>query len=85
VDITFPATGDAATTTILNYDLQAYVPVTVTGAVPVKSIDNRADMTVEVVWKDAGGADITGRLTAFAQGADYKAVITLEAKPELLL
>jgi hypothetical protein len=80
-DIAFDKTGDAATTIILNYDLQTYVPAPMDGATPVKKIEDRADMTVTVVWKDAGGNDITATLDTFADDTVYKADITLTTKP----
>jgi hypothetical protein len=76
--ITFNETGPAAVNYVVDYDLQHYVPVPVTGAVPVEDI-TRPDMNVTVVWKDGAGSPVTQPFNSFAQGADYQADITLTA------
>jgi hypothetical protein len=65
---------------ITNYDLQAYVPVPTAGAAVVKVVAGRQDLDASVVWRDAGGNDITGSLTVFEEGAVYQADISLKAK-----
>jgi hypothetical protein len=72
-----PLTGDFV---IVDYNLQAYVPVPVVGAAPVKSVANRGDMDITVVWKDSGGSDITALLGTFAPDAVYQAEISLTVK-----
>jgi hypothetical protein len=72
-----PLTGDIL---IIDYNLQAYVPVPTTGAVAVKGITSRGDMDITVRWKDSGGSDITALLGTFAPDAVYQAEISLTAK-----
>ncbi|MDR2028855.1 MAG: hypothetical protein LBP93_04875 [Treponema sp.] len=82
LSILFPPTQDGNLIhqlVIGNYDLQAYVPVPVTGAAPVKTV-NRGDLDLGVVWKNGTGTDITAGLSAFAAGEVYRAEITLSAK-----
>jgi hypothetical protein len=79
-NIAFAQIGDLVPTTILNYDLQAYIPVPVAVAVPIHTVTTRGDMAVTAVWKDEGGADLGGSFDTFAQGAVYKAEIILTAK-----
>jgi hypothetical protein len=76
VTISFAATGAIA---VENYNLQDYVPVPAAGEKAVKTVD-RNELGVGVVWKDEGGADITGVLDRFALGEVYQAEIILTAK-----
>jgi hypothetical protein len=82
-DIGFGATEPepaGGSVTVLDYDLRHYVPVPVTGAVPVTEITSRADVEVTVVWKNAA-EEILGRAFAVFEGNTvYRAVITLTAK-----
>jgi hypothetical protein len=64
----------------MDYNLQAYVPIPTAGAVPVKNVSTRRDMDISAKWMDILGMDITGSLTEFAEGASYKAEITLRAR-----
>jgi hypothetical protein len=64
---------------ITNYDLQAYVPVPTTGAVPVTEIAGRVDMAGVVNWMNQEGKKITGDFPAFDNGETYQAVIDLTA------
>jgi hypothetical protein len=73
------STGEGAGGSIADYNLQAYVQIPVRGAVPVKTIDSRADMKITVDWK-VGDNPPAGDFTEFIEGAEYTAVITLEAK-----
>jgi hypothetical protein len=73
-------TLDIGDTLISDYNLQAYVPIPIEGAAPVKEINNRADMSVRVVWKDAGGLPLDDSFVAFVLGTVYQADITLTAK-----
>jgi hypothetical protein len=61
--------------TVVDYDLQHYVPVPATGAAPVTEL-TRPDLKVTVQWKDSNGSPITAP-SAFEQGKAYKAEITL--------
>jgi hypothetical protein len=65
---------------ILNYDLQAYVPVPMAGAAPVKNITNREDMDITAAWKDGAGQALGDDFNAFVLGAVYQADITLSVK-----
>ncbi|MDR1596453.1 MAG: hypothetical protein LBR99_01990, partial [Treponema sp.] len=68
---------------IVNYDLQAYIPIPTTGAVPVKTVSSRKDMDITVIWMDGtdeSGTDITESLELFEDGKIYRADITLTAK-----
>jgi hypothetical protein len=65
---------------VLNYDLQCYVPVPVTGAAPVREL-RREGLAVTVQWRDGDGRDLEGAsFTAFGGGTGYQAVITLRAE-----
>jgi hypothetical protein len=76
VTVLFPAT---AFNVIDNYDLQDYVPIPITGQMPVKSITSRADLTVTVEWQDADGIALAS-LSTFQPGTVYKAKIIFAAK-----
>jgi hypothetical protein len=67
---------------VLNYDLQAYVPVPTEGAPPVRDIiTSRMDMAVTAVWKvwNGSGFEVFAG-DAFALGAVYQADITATVK-----
>jgi hypothetical protein len=79
--ISFEATGAAgpeAVDYVVDYDLQHYVPIPVTGAAPVTAV-SRPDLSVAVRWQDERGEDLAG-LSSFVQGARHRAVITLTAR-----
>jgi hypothetical protein len=63
---------------IVDYNLQTYVPVPVTGEEPVQSVTQRGDLKAEVIWK-AGGKDGTPieDLARFEANTVYGAKITL--------
>jgi hypothetical protein len=63
---------------IVDYNLQTYVPVPVTGEEPVQSITQRGDLKAQVIWK-AGGKDgtVIENLTRFEADTVYGAEITL--------
>jgi hypothetical protein len=63
---------------VVDYDLQHYVPVPVTGAAPVTSIA-RADLDVAVQWQDEAGTDIEAP-GYFVEGTVYGAEITVTTK-----
>jgi hypothetical protein len=65
---------------ILNYNLQAYVQAPVRGAAPVKTIANRADMDITVVWKNKDGERLGDDFTVFVRDVVYTADITLTAR-----
>jgi hypothetical protein len=77
--IVFPVTKASDDYYVVDYNLQRYVPVPATGAVPVTAV-NQGDMYVSAVWKDGAGTDITGSLASFQEGVVYHAEITLAAK-----
>jgi hypothetical protein len=65
---------------ILNYDLQAYVPIPVEGGVPIKNVTNRRDMDIIVVWKDENDRVIPEPFNGFVLNTVYKADILLSVK-----
>jgi hypothetical protein len=64
--------------TVLEYNLQAYVPVPTTGAAPVTGA-NRPDLAVSVIWKDTAGAALGEGFGPFIRDTVYQADITLTA------
>jgi hypothetical protein len=74
------STGNKVSLIITNYNLQAYVPVPTTGAVPVKAVGSRVDVAATVVWKNQAGAAVNEPFNAFIEEQVYQADITLTAK-----
>ena len=78
--------------TVVDYDLQHYVPVPVAGAVPVLGV-SRPDLSIAVAWTEAEGEPAQGSARAvagdtvwhapaggtFVEGAAYRANMTLTA------
>jgi hypothetical protein len=56
---------------VSDYNLQAYVPVPVEGALPVKEITNREDMVIHVVRKNTEAQVLDGDFAAFVLGSVY--------------
>jgi hypothetical protein len=65
---------------ILTYDLQTYIPIPVEGTVPVKTVTNRRDIDITVVWKNEDDQAIPEPFDTFVLGTVYKADILLSAK-----
>jgi hypothetical protein len=65
--------------TVLDYDLQHYVPIPVAGAAAVMGL-TRSDLAITVQWKDASGADIDDAPSPFTEDTVYQAEITLTAQ-----
>jgi hypothetical protein len=67
------------TAAIINYDLQAYIPIPTAGALPARTV-NHADLYARAAWsvavEDGFYAPFDG--DSFAQDAMYRADITLE-------
>jgi hypothetical protein len=87
VRVTYNDSNDADFTFITDYNLQSYVPVPIAGEKPVRTVNTREDMTIEVKWKaeDSPGSDNfipidTADTFAFNLGTIYKAEITLATK-----
>jgi hypothetical protein len=81
VTIRFPVTGAevGGEYVVVDYDLQHYVPIPITGARPVTNLI-REDLYAEIVWKIEGAeAPLGGDFTAFTDGVTYQAEITLKA------
>jgi hypothetical protein len=78
-DLIMTRDGNTGISYITDYDLQSYVPIPKTGEGPVTLVNNRGDLEVTVVWKDASGTDIAD-LPAFAANTVYKAAIRLTPK-----
>jgi hypothetical protein len=65
---------------IVDYNLDAYVPIPRIGEAPVVHLDNLEDLEVKVLWKDAGGEPLPS-FAAFEAGTIYQAEIQLTPKP----
>jgi hypothetical protein len=83
--VTYNDSHYADITFVTDYNLQTYVPVPISGESPVRAVNTREDMTIEVIWKveDPPGSDSfnTPINTAdFQLGTRYKAEITLTTK-----
>jgi hypothetical protein len=65
---------------VLDYNLQTYVPIPVTGFPPVFQVDNREELTGEVVWKDESGT-VLPVLETFQPSTVYQADIRFTPKP----
>jgi hypothetical protein len=63
---------------IIDYNLQTYVPVPVTGERPIQFVANRGDLEISVTWI-ADNAEIAD-LQTFAAGTDYSAKIELSPR-----
>ncbi|MDR2631217.1 MAG: carbohydrate-binding domain-containing protein [Spirochaetaceae bacterium] len=72
--------GSAGTTYITDYNLQTYVPIPKTGEKPVILVDNRGDLEVTVVWKDAAGTEIVPPFDTFLTNTMYQAEIKLSPR-----
>ena len=70
-------TPEQSSDTVIDYNLQDYVPIPVTGWVPTTSIVNRLGVTGSVVWKDNTGSNIPA-LSIFEANKVYQAEITLK-------
>ncbi|MFP3090231.1 right-handed parallel beta-helix repeat-containing protein [Treponema sp. TIM-1] len=88
VTVTYHNSDDADITFITDYNLQSYIPVPMAGERPVRAVNTRVDMTVEVTWKAEQSPD-SGTFVniaapdafIFKLGAVYQADISLAAKP----
>lgn len=61
---------------IVDYDLQSYVPVPVSGAAAVQSVSQRGDLEAIVTWKDRTGNELPN-LDTFLPNTVYQAEIKL--------
>ncbi|MFP3090232.1 hypothetical protein LQZ21_07885 [Treponema sp. TIM-1] len=81
VTVTYNNSDDADITFITDYNLQSYVPIPMAGEKPVRTINNRGDMTVEVDWEDPvnSGSFIPAGNYTFDIETVYRSKIRLKA------
>jgi hypothetical protein len=77
-----PSGSNVDANSAINYDLQAYIPVPVTGASPAQAV-NRRDLHVKADWSvtsDKGSTYVPFVGDKFVKDAVYRAAITLEGR-----
>jgi hypothetical protein len=82
ITLRFRATPEKDYTVEVEYNLQRYVPVPVTGDTPVTDL-SQPNLALTVQWQDARGANISAP-AQFEGGTQYGAIITLWAQGSYL-